>query len=486
MFFVRFSKLSQVSALSLSLFFLAFQVSAAPKVRSVFKIEDATSARGEIFRIQGSGFDDKASGPAVLYDHGDIAWEDGKINDHHKDFEDMELIRRIDADPQTLWAKPSLPDEHNTGVLLAKSRDSRFGEKGAHYYASGNSNFLGWPTAHGGMNVDSSSRAMYASFWMKIPFDLNNFYAIPASSDSSNFIEGEDGQYGERIEVEGQPGYGRIISYEPDLGSVAHGWIFFEPPPGIATRDMQGRKITGIDSKTQILFPQNSSIAKFDEPGYLNPGGKYARFWSDESGKGYRFSKGSAGVPGTGGSLWANNFGSLSPTPGEWNLFEVVLHVGDASRGLEPSLRVSINGQTFVESTDEWTEQMLTRTVERGLEDESAVTIALLGIGDFRTVPFSFDLDDIYLDDTLQRIKVCNVATIKAVRSGEGVCEIQPITKWEPFTIEFSLYQGALNRSTTDLYLYVFDESGIPNSNGYPLSGLFGSAPNAPSTFTIE
>jgi len=479
-------KLSQVSCLSLSLAFLAFQVNAAPTISNLGKTSEISAQGGEIFRVQGSGFDEKKLGPAVLYDHGDIAWEDGNLNDYHKSFEDMQLIRRIDADPQTLWAKPSLPDEDNTGVLLAKSRDTRFGGQGAHYYASGNSNFLGWPTAHGGMSVDSNSRAMYASFWMKTPFDLNNFYAIPADSESSGFIEGEDGQYGEQIEVEGQPGYGKIISYEPDLGSVAHGWIFFEPPPGVNTRDMLGRTITGLESRTSIIFPENSSISKFDEAGYLNPGGKYARFWSDESGTGYRFSLGSAGVPGTGGSLWANNFGSLSPTPGEWNLFEVVLHVGDASLGLKPSLRVSINGKTFVESTDEWVEQMLTRTEERGLEDESAVTIALLGIGDFRTIPFSFDLDDIYLDDSLQRIKICSAATIEAVRSGEGGCELQHITKWEPSSIEFSLYQGALNGSTTDLYLYIFDENGIPNNNGYPLAGLFGSAPNAPSTFTIE
>ncbi|NMT63792.1 hypothetical protein [Marinobacter orientalis] len=475
----------ELSSLSLSLIFSAFQVSAAPTIGSVNKIDEPTAEKGQIMRVQGSGFHDKKSGPAVLYDHGDIAWEGGNLNSHQADFEDMQLIQRIDADPQTLWAKPSLPDERNTGVLLAKSRDSRFGTEGSHYYASGNNNFLGWPTAHGGIEVDSNSKAMYAGFWMKIPFDPNYFYAIPADADSSGFIEGNEGQYGERIEVEGEAGYGRIISYEPDLGSLAHGWIFFEPPRGLET-SLKGKKITGLTSKSVIVFPETPSLAKFDENGYITPGGKYARFWSDERGSGYRFSMGTAGVPGTGGALWANNFGNLSPTPGEWNFFEVALNVGDSTRGLKPSLRVSINGKTFVEGTEEWVENMLTATEEKGLYDESAVTIALLGIGDFRTIPFSFDLDDIYLDDTLQRVKVCSAPTIDAVRSGEGACELQHITKWDPSVIEFELYGGALNGTTTDLFLYVFDERGVPNSNGYPISGLFGSSPNSPVSVSIK
>ncbi len=320
---------------------------------------------------------------------------------------------------------------------------------------------------------------------MKIPFDPNYFYAIPASSDSYGFIEGKDGEYAERIEVEGESGYGRIISYEPDLGELPHGWVFLEPPRGLEG-SLKGKRITGVTSKTVIVFPDGPSRGKFDQVGYITPGGKYARFWSDESGTGYRFSLGSAGFPGTGGSLWTNNFGHLSPTPGEWNLFEVALNVGDSARGLKPSLRASINGKTFVESTEEWVEQMLSRTEERGLDDESALTIALLGMGDFRTIPFSFDLDDIYLDDSLQRVMVCSAATISEVHSGEGACELQHIETWDRSAIEFSFYSGALAAQRDNLYLYVFDERGVPNSNGFPLPSILGSAPNAPSSVSVN
>ena len=482
---VHIKRLPKLSYFSLSLIFLAFQANAAPTISGVSEVGESKAEKGEVIRVQGSNFGRKEAGPAVLYDHGDIAWENGRLNDYHQDFDDMQLIQRIDADPQTLWAKPSLAGNGNTGVLLSKSRKSRSGAAGAHYYGCGNKNFLGWPTAHGGMEVESKSKAMYAAFWMKIPFDPNYFYAIPASSDSYGFIEGKDGEYGERIEVEGESGYGRIISYEPDLGELPHGWVFLEPPRGLEG-SLKGKRITGVTSKTVIVFPDGPSRGKFDQVGYITPGGKYARFWSDESGTGYRFSLGSAGFPGTGGSLWTNNFGHLSPTPGEWNLFEVALNVGDSARGLKPSLRASINGKTFVESTEEWVEQMLSRTEERGLDDESALTIALLGMGDFRTIPFSFDLDDIYLDDSLQRVMVCSAATISEVHSGEGACELQHIETWDRTAIEFSFYSGALAAQRDNLYLYVFDERGVPNSNGFPLPSILGSAPNAPSSVSVN
>ncbi|SFM70017.1 hypothetical protein [Marinobacter pelagius] len=485
MFPVRLKKNRHLSYLSLTLIFSTFQAVAAPNINNISKLEVSDGEKGDLIRVQGTGFNEKPNGPAVLYDHGDIAWEHGKLNNHHESFEDMQLIQRGDVDPETLWAKPSLPDERNTGVLLVKSRSSRFGAGGSHYYASGNSNFLGWPTAHGGKEVNSNSRSMYAAFWMKIPFDPNYFYAIPADANSSRFIEGMDGEYGERIQVEGESGYGRIISYEPDLGSLPYGWIFLEPPRGLEG-SLKGKRITGVTSDAVIVFPEAPSLAKFDEVGYITPGGKYARFWSDEGGEGYRFSMGTAGVPGTGGSLWANNFGSLSPTPGKWNFFEVALNVGDAARGIKPSLRASINGKTFVESTDEWVDQMIARTEERGLGEESAVTIALLGIGDFRTVPFSFDLDDIYLDDSLQRVMVCSAASIRAVYYGEGTCEVQHIESWDGTSIEFNLYRGALTEPAEELYLYVFDERGVPNSNGFSLSGIAGNVPSPPSSIDVD
>lgn len=469
-----------------SLIFGAARVDAAPVIDDVREVGGSLAEAGEMISVKGAGFGEKPTGSAVLYDHADVAWTNGTLNDHHKSFGDMELIRRIDSDPQTLWAKPSVPDERNTGVLLSRSRDDRFGSNGAHYYASGNNNFLGWPTAHGGTKVNSDSNKMYAAFWMKIPYDLANYYAVPGNIDSSAFLDGGAEAYGEEIRVEGQPGVGRIISYKPDLGTLNHGWIFFEPPPGIGRDDMIGRAIVGESSGAKVVFPDSASLSKFDDAGYLMPSGKYARIWTDDSGLGYGFAMGNVGWPGTGDSIWANSFGGVSATPGEWNFFEIALDVGDPILELKPSLRVSINGKTFVEGTDEWAESVLLEAKAKGLSDEPAPTLALVGINDFMTVPFSFDLDDIYLDDTFQRIKVCSAASIEEVRSGAGACELQHILKWESSSIEFRLYVGSLAKFGSDLYLYVYDGNGVPNREGYPIKSLFGSAPKPPSLISID
>jgi hypothetical protein len=460
---------------------------AAPAITNLEKGPAAAELEeGARIVLSGQGFGDKLQDPAVLYDHADSAWENGILNNYHASFTDMQLIQRIDEDSNTLWAKPSVPDDNNSGVLIAKSREARDGEPGSQYYGKGNNNFLGWPTAHGGIDVASDSDHMYASFWMKLPYDLGTYYAIPGDADSRKFIDGGDANYGERISIEGIDGYGRVIAYEPSLGSVEHGWLFFEPPVRLSWTSLVGKRITGVDSGTTILFPEESSKGKFDQYGFLAPRGKYARFWSSEGGNGYRFSMGNVGVAGTSTVFWAHKFEILSPTPGQWNFFEFELDVGDIVTGEKPSLTVRLNGEIFVEGNSVWADQFLVETAEQGLQQEGGLTPALLGINDFMSVPFSFDLDDIYFDDTLQRVMVCSRSTIASVHSGEGSCELQHIAKWDTGSIEFDTYFGALDTSKNDLFVYVFDENGVPNSMGFPLNNVSLGSPNPPSAVVVE
>ena len=80
---VHIKRLPKLSYFSLSLIFLAFQANAAPTISGVSEVGESKAEKGEIIRVQGSNFGRKEAGPAVLYDHGDIAWENGRLNDYH-------------------------------------------------------------------------------------------------------------------------------------------------------------------------------------------------------------------------------------------------------------------------------------------------------------------------------------------------------------------------------------------------------------------
>src|SRR5690606_11210430 len=118
------------------------------------------------------------------------------------------------------------------------------------------------------------------AYWIKLPFDLQNYYAIPADSVNTGFIQNGDEEYGEYIQIEGINQLGRIIAHRTDIGSIPEGWLFFEPPLGVTSKDMMGKKITGQTSGAEVTFPTNSSGSKFDERGFLSPRGKYLRLWS--------------------------------------------------------------------------------------------------------------------------------------------------------------------------------------------------------------
>ncbi|MGC8119102.1 hypothetical protein [Marinobacter sp. VGCF2001] len=443
----------------ISLGCLGTAVYAAPSIGSVV----AERVSDDVFRVrvQGAGFTEKTDGNPVLYDHVDVTWENGKPNFHQSQFKDGQVVQRQDLDPNTIWAKPSLPNDDNTGMLVVKSKAHRTSNGVAHYFGKGGDNYLGWPMASGGETINYSSRSMYASFWIKLPYDMARYYAIPGSRESYRFIDGGDGSYGEGIKISGLDGTGKIIRYKSDLGNQEYGWLFFEPPEGVSTHDMLGQQIVGLESGASTIFPSSPSNNKFDDFGYIPPRGKYARFWSDSSGKGYGFALGNISWAGHGLSLWSNEYGSVSAEPGRWNLVEVEISLGNSEGTIPPRLAVYMNGQTFVRSDDKWEQEIL----NVNFDDSSGLTIALLGINDFMSVPFSVEVDDIYLDKSLHRVKICNVSDYTLYRQGKGTCEVQRTTRWTDTEVVFEKYLGALD-GNDNYYIYIFDKLGHFNQKG--------------------
>ncbi|WP_417536814.1 hypothetical protein [Methylophaga sp.] len=424
--------------------------------------------------ITGAGFGSKDQSAPVLYDQTDVTWENGVVNKYQSTFEDMTLVKRVTVDPNTIWTKPSVPEEHSSGMLVTNSRQTRDGELGSHYYGKGNVNFLGWPKASGGERTAYQSSKMYSAFWIKLPYDLTNYYAIPAEKNPSSFITGGSESYGEEIKIEGVDGLGKVIAYEK-VGKVPNGWLFIEPPRGVSIKELTGKRVVGLDSGSEVVFPESSSLSKFDQSGFLSPRGKYARFWSDPSGTGYRFSLANLGLAGTGKSIWANAFGSRSPEPGTWNLFEIEIDLGS-----NPSLTAWLNGRVYLASDNEWTEALKSSSVD----DTTGLTIALLGIDDFMPVPFTVELDDIYLDKSLHRVLLCNLPTIEEVRSKGAHCEVQRPVAWKEREISIELKLGTLSQHKDSVYLYVFDSKGDVNARGWELNKV--NAPLPPQDFQAQ
>jgi hypothetical protein len=71
-------------------------------------------------------------------------------------------------------------------------------------------------------------------------------------------------------------------------------------------------------------------------------------------------------------------------------------------------------------------------------------------------------MDDIYIDDTLARVELCDASTWSAVTH----CEVQPATAWSSTSATATFNQGAFASEET-AYLYVIDSDGAANSSGY-------------------
>lgn len=86
-------------------------------------------------------------------------------------------------------------------------------------------------------------------------------------------------------------------------------------------------------------------------------------------------------------------------------------------------------------------------------------------------------VDDAYLDNTWQRVMVCDSSTY----SGCTDSEVQVPTAWNNTSITVTLQKGGLT-SLTNKYLYVFDSTNTPNTNGFLLgsvaTGQLNVAPN--------
>jgi hypothetical protein len=82
---------------------------------------------------------------------------------------------------------------------------------------------------------------------------------------------------------------------------------------------------------------------------------------------------------------------------------------------------------------------------------------------DFTPDSATVDFGEIYVDNTLSRVEICNANT----KSVSDHCEIQlPETTWNNNQVQIKVNQGSFSNGQ-NAYLYVIDSSGIVNQNGF-------------------
>ena len=91
-------------------------------------------------------------------------------------------------------------------------------------------------------------------------------------------------------------------------------------------------------------------------------------------------------------------------------------------------------------------------------------------------------IDDVYIDNTIARVEVCDSASW----STRTHCEVQPATSWNAAAVISTVNQGTFAGGSSQ-YLYVVDSNGDANANGYQITfGADTTAPANPSGLSVN
>lgn len=448
---MRIVKLGEFSALATIFVFsgLVSPVYAAPEISSVVSEGSSTN---DVKRVSvfGAGFGEKSQASPVLIDRVDVAYENGQLNDVYSNVTDSELVTRSSDSSESLWEKSSL------GVSISTTRSPRHQTSDAHYYFEGENNFLGWPNAYGGAETPVDNKQIYLSWWYKPKFDPSSYWAFTDESVNGEFEEMET------LLVEG----GHEGTY---IGVDSEGLINAEFP-GLGSSSLKGKHLEGAKSGATAVFPsefRGGSGSGFETPGSQ----KYLRIWEDPAGtEGFRFSWTQMHqiVSGRDGVKGVQNWDSKPLKASEWNHLEMEL---DTAKG---RVELFINGDNFtgfdfdpsVDASGQW-----------------SPTIAALGLNGKVGKLQEGEIDDIYFDNTRQRVVLGDASEYKNLKN----YEVQRPISWGKGEIELELFLGQFSGRGTlgGLYVYVFDKDGNVNSQGYEICEDC-KAPPASTPLTVE
>ena len=413
---------------------LSFSSMAAPAITSVI-VEDPESDDTTI-TVQGSGFGEKSQAAPILFDQVDSSYENGTLNENYQTLTDGAKVPATGQGQPSIWSAVSSGAWGSFPPEIASQYTPRYNNSGKHYLMLGHNSTVGNPVAYGGNSgwetpVDNTQ--LYVSWWFRPKYAPQWYWRVAPVNLTGQFQEGETLNVGGLTKA-------TFIGIDQE-GQI--NLVFDGKPPRTAV--LLGVEILGESSGATSTFPE--TFVGSGGPGYETPGSqKYIRIWEDPQGKeGIRFSW--TQMHQTVGSVV--NWSTAPVKGGEWNHLELEM---DTQKGL---VRLRVNAR-----------ELTSFSFDPSLDYKGkwSPTVALMGLnGKVGKLQESY-VDDIYIDNTLQRVMLGNAPTIDQV----SLYENQRPVKWSDNQVELKLYQGAIENLDA-AYLYVFDSSGLTNSEGYPL-----------------
>lgn len=432
---------AMLAAISISA--ISFSSMAAPAITSV-TLEDSQNEQPTI-TIQGSGFGNKSQAAPILFDQVDVSYENGTINKDYLSLTHGDKVPSTSSGQPSIWAGVSSGAWGSFTPEVTTKHPPRHIDSSEHYLLLGHNSTVGNPVAYGGnsgWDTPTDNKQLYVSWWFKPKYTPQWYWRISPMNLSGEFEEGET------LDIGG-------IAKATFIGIDGEGQInlvFLEKPP--ITKELLGLRIQGQTSGTTSTFPE--TFVGSGGEGYETPGSqKYIRIWEDPNGKeGIRFSW--TQMHQTIGSTV--NWSEAPVKGGAWNHLELEM---DTEKGLA---RLHVNSQKFTEFSFD---------PSLDYEGQWSPTVALIGLNGKVGKLQESHLDDIYIDNSFQRVMLANASAIDQVTS----YEIQRPTKWIDNQIELKAYKGSIENLDT-AYVYVFDSSGVPNSEGYPICSECKAPPN--------
>lgn len=234
------------------------------------------------------------------------------------------------------------------------------------------------------------------------------------------------------------------------IGVDEEGLLNFTFPGNISANNLKGTELVGEASKARTIFPDG--FRGGSGYGYEAPGTKTLRIWDDPKSGGIRTSLSHTDYFMSAANPEYNSnriYQRRDMVPDIWHHFEVEL---DVERG---TFKSWFNGELGgVAQFDP----------RAAYEEAYSPTIALIGNNAKQDHLQNMYISEIYMDKSVQRIVIGNAARYEDLTH----YELQRPLKWTNNEAEFSVNLGALSNSS-DLYLYVFDEEGVPNQQGFEL-----------------
>lgn len=429
----------------------------------------------EALVVLGRGFGEKPQAGPVLFDFGSYAYENGGFNDFHSThYVDGQNMRPTFMDSNMrIYDNMGRVPRNTAGagpIYVNESAAQRHAGVGALYRMRSGAR-IGQPMAYGGYaNPDDrrftqpdGEKQAYAAFWIKHWHHPTNSRALRLSDINGDFLVSADGWgVGERFTISGMSNAGYVIGWwegkfdnDPSGSSFLHLDVAFDgQPPPLSDR---GRTITGVTS---------GATATIDTSVIHHGSQKYMRIWQGwpscpDTRTRATLSLQTLGQDcGTWMSGWHISNSRAIIQPDTWHLFEVTLdnEVGQMAFRIDGKPIMLSGHNTYLYSYDPAIASSMILSP----------TLHTLGMDTNSWGRHTFDISEVYFDNTLQRVMIADARTLADAKH----LELQRPISWVDDQVAFELRLGAFQgtRTADELYVFVFDRNGQANAEGFPLS----------------